>query len=127
MSHHPTSAELAAFRRSIAPSTMDIDTLRWQDERRHGIGFRIPLNDADILTHARREASAMRSRAYARSVEPVQVYAMRGGPTVEERWYGVPWSWGTGDTAMTLPHDYWDDESPRSPLPIAYRNPIASA
>jgi hypothetical protein len=89
MSHYPTSADLAAFRRSIAghpdalvdmhPDRYPGFTGAWSDERQHGIGYRISQDDPDLTwcrdeccvwadgdsyVIPRREASAMRSRAY---------------------------------------------------------------
>lgn len=110
MSHHPSSAELAAFRRSIAHDPRYLDTIRWQDERGHGIGYRIPLQDGDagVLSIARREASASRSRAYARgigSLADVQTFAPSWPPYLDA---DPTWS-------------AWTDDEPRSPLPIRYQ------
>jgi hypothetical protein len=83
MTHHPSSAELAAFRRSIAPldapwkhpdrplhthaDGTEHHPGAWPDELRHGIGYRPAHHWQYTATtaHDRREASAMRSRAYA--------------------------------------------------------------
>lgn len=76
-SHYPTTAELAALRRSIRPG-MAVGTgwsrangRAWLSEIHHGIGWRLsaaPYADT-IWPHrtmlARQDASAMRSRAYA--------------------------------------------------------------
>lgn len=109
MSHYPTSAELASFRRSIVENDEPAHATGtrcpvldpecepfavFPDELRHGIGYRaaegympeyvkpdpgqpwdgyhvtMSANDADRVyaTRARREASRMRSRAYAPSI-----------------------------------------------------------
>ena len=78
MSHHPSSAELAAFRRTIPPMSNEHDPFHaptdggaWNDERENGIGH-VPYTDhawewdhgsygASLM---RRETSAMRSRAF---------------------------------------------------------------
>lgn len=76
--HYPTSADLAAFRRDIRP---DVDDTHpdaspamaayhglagaWSSERREGIGYRF-ASDPTWNATARREASALRSRAFAR-------------------------------------------------------------
>lgn len=71
MSHYPTTAELAAFRR-MPPDRMTYPATRW--ERVYGTvreaGQRD--HDADPARHtlARREASALRSRAFARMARP---------------------------------------------------------
>lgn len=116
MSHYPSSQELAAFRRRIAPRTMDLDKLRWQDERGHGIGYRIPLQDHDsgILSTARREASALRSRAYWNADCPngwglFASYAERVG--------GIPY-W---DDPIVSTDTWTEDDEPRHPLPIRYQ------
>lgn len=74
--HYPTTAELAAFRRSVAGGSwadnviLASDAIRgaYRDERNHGIGRSTDdgWSSARIAAIARREASAMRSRAYAR-------------------------------------------------------------
>jgi hypothetical protein len=82
-SHYPDSATLAAFRRRIDPDMIDCQA--WNGtayhsqtgidgatshEREHGIGYRaatpVPGSWGLMHTVVRREASAMRSRAYAR-------------------------------------------------------------
>lgn len=96
MSHHPTTAELAAFRRDEAritfgtldPNEYDPSTLAyrvldsvtrslypgaWPDERRDGIGLGPePWDGAEDRwgSNVRREASALRSRAFARMARP---------------------------------------------------------
>jgi hypothetical protein len=76
--HHPTSAELAAFRRSLmgpyrhdlAPFTASSDGGAWSHERDRGIGYhegdlvRHVDTVANVLLHARREAAAMRAHAF---------------------------------------------------------------
>lgn len=129
MSRYPTSAELAAFRRSIAPSGMDLDSLRWLDERGHGIGYRIPLQDHDsgVLSMARREADASRSRAYATkgmaSQWLVPVHPKSGGAWYAERVDGAPYQWHTyGRRDGIVASDTWsEDDAPRSPLPVRYQ------
>ena len=79
MSHHPSSADLAAFRASLMAATgaaaaADPDHFlrRYRTgaapwERRDGIGYRIPTDrylSSLYGPHARREAAAMRSRAF---------------------------------------------------------------
>ena len=152
MSHHPSSAELAAFRRSIAgivaPSIYTTGAVcddhpggpesgygcarAWPHERERGIGYReiggirisqyarASYRDAGI---ARREASAMRSRAYARmDTLTCQQHGVR-------TWYvdGARLCWDCGRSCPVVDIPFWDDEQPRSPLPIAYRNPIGIA
>lgn len=136
MSHYPISAELAAFRRSLFHG--DLSKLRWVDEREQGIGYRIPLQDAEsgVLSMARREASAMRFRAYAlprgKSAcmalwSDAQAFAPGSHPLPEVA-SDDPSIAGHAYARMLTPTyivpDFWDDESPRSPLPIAYRNPV---
>lgn len=135
MSHYPSSAELAAFRRSIASpysgphgiryshGPLGLTDMResgnyrgaWSHELQHGIGYRISddlaMTDDDIegeYAQARREASAMRSRAYARmlmdSWDP-------SGP--------VDWSYPYGIRPVTR------DLAPRHPLPIVYHKPFS--
>lgn len=89
VSHYPTTAELASFRRSIAGSQTALlhpegvyagVVEAWPDEIRDGIGLRMngraPYLSAVLLPYgklasmtAREQASAMRSRAYARLQE----------------------------------------------------------
>lgn len=135
MSHHPSSAELAAFRRSIAynrdgqahatalafgyvpraigvkaPGQWHAPTLSHDgtrpEELQDGIGYRM-RHEMIVrrLSTIRREASALRSRAYARlsvtSWDPT-ADADRSYP------YGIP-------------TDRWDDDEPRHPLPVRYQ------
>jgi hypothetical protein len=80
-SHYPSTAELAAFRRAILsqhPGTAEhparfvtlANGRAWPHERQHGIGWTQAdyAMDEPIVnpSHARREASAMRSRAFDR-------------------------------------------------------------
>ena len=79
-SHYPTSAELAAFRRSIATPSMAADPFwvccpspesgAWSHERERGIGYRDRGSVFDDIYYpavtARREASRMRTAAFAR-------------------------------------------------------------
>lgn len=78
MTRYPSSADLAAFRRSYPVSnrwirslTVPTDGGAWQDELRHGIGYRITdaryPSEWESLPEDRRGASALRSRAYARA------------------------------------------------------------
>jgi hypothetical protein len=81
VSHHPTSAELAAFRRSIprrfpsVPGAPFRETLRgnaWPWERREGIGHTVGprgnriFSASDPGTEARAGAAAMRHAAFER-------------------------------------------------------------
>lgn len=71
MTAHPTTAQLAAFRRAIGPDWRHRSrTTAWPDERQHGIGassfgkaWGVMFPDSTLPGEARREASAMRSRA----------------------------------------------------------------
>lgn len=115
MSHHPTTAELAAFRRDEAritfgtldPNEYDPSTLAyrvldsvtrslypgaWPDERRDGIGLGPePWDGAEDRwgSNVRREASALRSRAWARMVERYGMYT-RPEAYPSERENGTP-------------------------------------
>ena len=76
-SHYPSSAELAAFRRSIGPQWLvnpptGYNGLATSDELQHGIGYH-PFNgdgpsylntDSALYTYARAKASRMRSATY---------------------------------------------------------------
>ena len=103
-SHHPSSAELAAFRRAIAGPRFEWETAPSVDEREHGVGFRADTDAAEWESYPddRHEASAMRSRAYAQHFEhidstardhcalphphPARAYGM-------EQSRGIPWQW----------------------------------
>lgn len=65
---YPTSADLAAFRGSTRLHHMDYPATRW--ERTYGVvreaGQRDFASDPARHSEARREAAAMRSRAYQR-------------------------------------------------------------
>lgn len=150
MSRYPSSAELAAFRRSI-PCTHD-HTTGWEgcpfstldrahdSERRDGIGHR----DDDWLggsaapvgfryTFARREASALRSRAYARMDYcacqhpdrhygnlPCRVTPASSGIPLGPN--GYCWSCWSAKHDQPIPTDTWsEDDEPRHPLPIRYQ------
>lgn len=120
MSHYPSTQELAAFRRSIAHDPRYLDTIRWQDERGHGIGYRIPLQDHDsgILSTARREASALRSRAAALTMTRSALtspYAINW-----ERERGIPACIGDFSYGV-ISSDTWTEDEPRHPLPIRYQ------
>ena len=170
MSRYPSSADLAAFRRAIHGTTLDtMDTSRctigpsceygdpharaWDCELRNGIGYRIaPLpspgwrEDPHASRHAsaRREASAMRSRAYARMVTEQDGSDARPWLPItfippiipmswpEERHNGAPYTWRDTTWMRRVPSseptyivpDYWDDDEPRTPLPVTYHNPV---
>lgn len=82
-SHYPTSAELAAFRRSIhnrtsnhglyEPCITDDPTWNYSAERVSGIGFRaVAIREQDVSSppvsayvNSRREAGRMRSETFA--------------------------------------------------------------
>lgn len=140
MSHYPSTQELAAFRRSIEPdrppcgpnnqwtgpgSRDDGSHYPWpggakDHELRDGIGYRISddlaMTDDDIegeYAQARREASALRSRAYWAADCPngwglFASYAERVG--------GIPY-WD--DPIVST--DTWTEDEPRHPLPIRYQ------
>lgn len=124
MSHYPSSAELAAFRRSIGSSNglrarymshpdgtvAHPTTGAWASERQHGIGYR--MADKYWSGVARREASAMRSRAYwaAGSPNGWGLFASSA-----ERVSGIPY-WDSPIVAS----DTWSEDEPRHPLPIVY-------
>jgi hypothetical protein len=144
MSRYPSSADLAAFRRSI-PFDPDMRTphpfpswpelhpngigAAWDSERQHGIGYRSDPYDRTTFSHripaivssvARREASLMRSRAYATSLAD-------GCHLLHE--HGYETSDGidchpASEPSYIIP-DYWDDEAPRSPLPVVYGQPFS--
>lgn len=161
MGTYPGTGELAAFRRSIAghadrPIDMHPQRGAWRHELGRGIGYRemggIRVSEYASATYrdagiARREASAMRSRAYARGigtprlVADEQRYAPCSDPAASDQGNcpeghpchllpdGATRACGTcsyfGRPVYDAP--FWDDEQPRSPLPIAYRNPISAA
>lgn len=144
MSHHPSSAELAAFRRSIAynrdgqahatalafgyvpraigvkaPGQWHAPTLPHDgtrpEELQRGIGYGDGRRGyiASGYVDARREASALRSRAYWNADCPngwglFASYAERVG--------GIPY-WD--DPIVST--DTWSEDEPRSPLPIRYQ------
>jgi hypothetical protein len=130
MSHYPNTAELAAFRRAIAqdvgamgapPYQMPSHGGAWTDERQHGIGARGYLAGSSAAFD-RREASAMRSRAYAR-LYPVGApgHDLIAGHAAELQ-HGAPLAWCDARRCAVPSYivpDYWDDE-PRTPLPVAY-------
>lgn len=117
MSHYPSTAELAAFRRSIHNANPDVDwrigpdapcfvndppAAAWPDERRDGIGYLETAPDAmcivipDGAVHtgaiARRRAGVLRSRAY-RAMDPGNHWLPRAErPTAahDELTYGIP-------------------------------------
>ena len=70
MSAYPTSAQLAAFRRAIHCVSDELMPMHpdhggaWPHEIRDGIGYPGWALDAHLSADARREASAMRSRAF---------------------------------------------------------------
>lgn len=83
MSHYPTSAELAAFRRAIRPAWYaqdftghDLTGKEWpmapldHTPNRTTRTWGIPVRNGmlHVPTRARREASALRSRAYSTSM-----------------------------------------------------------
>jgi hypothetical protein len=107
MSRYPTSAELAALRRSIAPiDGTPVDGGAFAHERQHGIGARGYLAGASAAFD-RREASAMRSRAYG------DWYTHRPASTLELT-RGVP-------CGAFASYDRWaEDDDTRTPLPVAY-------
>lgn len=163
---YPDTATLAAFRRSIAynrdghahttalafgyvPETNGIPTTH-DYERKRGIGYRVASPDPnDHRDHPtpvrfdmiRREASAMRSRAYARMLQEQDgTYARPWVPVAfvppvlpmawpEEVAYGAPYTYRARrddyvpDGGWSA-SDYWDDELPRSPLPVTYNAPV---
>lgn len=117
MTRHPSSAELAEFRRWLHTRSDELQPMHpdethprgvvaqraapgaWPRELRDGIGYRYSNDDPDLtwcgasccegaLRNDRREASAMRSRAYARRVVVASVR-----PDELERAYGVPYAW----------------------------------
>lgn len=111
--HPPSSAELAAFRRAIDPDAADCGAgshpYAYEWERRYGIGY---PSRADYRSLYHREASAMRSRAYARA----QMDARPGSPMLplldvrdrhgayfgtwaEERLHGCPHTFRDPDPA----------------------------
>lgn len=143
MSHYPSTKELAAFRRSIAlglglgarymshptGAVAHPPDGAWPHERRHGIGYRESDPEAMCIVRAdgarhtgsvsRERASAMRSRAYARMDMGLHDHP---GANDVERLCGVP-LWKHTEMRPTAA-GFWDDESPRSPLPVTYHNPV---
>lgn len=125
MSAYPSTADLAAFRRTYkladdpgAPGYYSRDIIEpgepsgsgfhpvagaWPHEREHGIGYRYSRDDADLawdapepdggLIQHRREASAMRSRAYARSLEYEGDICARCGMSRAEHWRAPDGDW----------------------------------
>lgn len=140
MSHHPTSAELADMRRKLtsAPSSGMFSVLTrdgwithptiggaWAHEKRDGIGSRGFLAGASA-SFDRREASALRSRAYARhsmaSQWLVPVHPKSGGAWYAERVDGAPYQWHTyGRRDGIVSSDTWTEDEPRSSLPVRYQ------
>lgn len=145
MSHHPSSAELAVFRRSMASPYNSVHGIRysygplmtdttlpagnyrgaWSHEKRDGIGARGYLAGASA-SFDRREASALRSRAYAAkgmaSQWLVPVHPRSGGAWYAERVDGAPYQWHTyGRRDGIVASDTWTEDEPRSPLPIRYQ------
>ena len=98
----PNADELAAFRRAIRPDLDDIHpeaspdmaahhgiAAAWESERREGIGYRQTEGQtwayrtwSDNPTIARREASAIRSRAYLRAFGRVAADAADWRPAI---------------------------------------------
>ena len=120
MRHYPTSAELAAFRDAGSPYVLHPVAGAYSDERTIGIGYRaaegyapeyvtpdpgqpwdgyhvtMSANDADRVyaIRARREASRMRSRAFASVITEGQRAVYHGGSArnacLRERSEGLP-------------------------------------
>lgn len=109
MSHYPSTAELAAFREDIhrlsGPHFTDDCTVgmshppeggAWLDELSNGIGY-LPwwaMSDARA-SRARREAGAMRTRAYeAASGDDRSLPGTDDRAWIDETQHGAPWAWG---------------------------------
>lgn len=165
MSHHPSSAELAAFRRSIAynrdgqahatalafgyvpraigvkaPGQWHAPTLPHDgtrpEELQRGIGYGDGRTGRGYIASgyvdARREASALRSRAYARMdycacQHPDRHYGNLPCRVTPES-SGIPlgpngycWSCWSAKHDQTIPTDTWTEDEPHSPLPIRYQ------
>lgn len=146
MSHHPTSAELADMRRKLtsAPSSGMFSVLTrdgwithptiggaWAHEKRDGIGSRGFLAGASA-SFDRREASALRSRTYARMdycacQHPDRHYGNLPCRVTPES-SGIPlgpngycWSCWSAKHDQTIPTDTWTEDEPHSPLPVRYQ------
>lgn len=116
---YPDTATLAAFRALLA----DVDIHPWADgawqrELRHGVGYRLTHRGNLIYSahepgcEARREASSLRSRAYARGI---------GSLADRETFAPSPWA----APFLDIPHptvstDTWTEDDVRHPLPITY-------
>lgn len=126
MSHYPSSAELAAFRRSILPSWFAAYEHGYRDMAGRIVAangtmkqYGCPVQNGrhHIATITRREASAMRSRAYDRAARDCDAaYSLPlldmlnpdgsyFGPWYEELSYGVPYIFDTCERCAQ-PHTY---------------------
>ena len=84
MSHYPSTAELASFRKAIAGNRFEWETAPSVDEAVHGIGWR-----GDAFIFDRHNASVMRHRAYDPALHPAYVNTW-----ASERREGIPDSIG---------------------------------
>lgn len=174
MSHYPTSAELAAFRRSMDDKqhpaircpfvTSGPHDGAFQHELQHGIGYdhrcqcgfsqRDHTGFPDVYhgngsdrfrcegyqpatfgrhTFVRHEASAMRSRAYARALDATGcedcILIGNHSHPCRDLALGVEAftpSWNPYvDGERIVASDCWDDDEPRHPLPIVYHKPFS--
>lgn len=134
MSHYPSTQELAAFRCSIAdkhwiaPHVLDWRGHAFPSELRDGIGYRLGHLGNRIFSAwepgpaARREASALRSRAHAHgfgSLADVQTFAPSPWPDMDCPACHDPFSNPNCDGIVST--DTWTEDEPRSPLPIRYQ------
>lgn len=118
MSRHPSAADLAAFRYTLAarawdagdrsrathsalddrPSSQRLPFGAWPEERQHGIGYRMPGHpylSSLYGPHARREAAAMRSRAFeAHAPAAYGTWHPHNAPAFRlELAHGIPFGW----------------------------------
>jgi hypothetical protein len=124
VSHHPSTAELAAFRRDLNRAAVsdiaghDIADIAWSEQHpahggawgwevQNGVGVRVGQHDPGngwTATVARREASSLRSRAWARN--EWAVHPESGGAWWDETEAGLPVHSKCPD-GCTLPEGHW--------------------
>lgn len=125
--HHPSTGELAAFRRDVATAHRIPDADwhyvprhggAWDDEREDGIGQSsyLPQSFPTASRHSdsRREAASQRSRSYSIPRGKVACVALW-----QDAWAFAP---GSFPSPAIVASDSWsEDDEPSRPLPVRYQ------